>query len=90
MPAKGEGIEWLPAVFFDLKRDLRIDSVVSDLIGVDGSFHLLDIDRFDVTHRLGGLLNRKLCGVFPALWGLGQYFDDLQYSHDNPPFWCVY
>ena len=36
-----------------------------------------------------GLLNCKLCGVFPALWGLGQYFDDLQYSHDNPSFVCL-
>jgi hypothetical protein len=34
-------------------------------------------------HRLGGLLDRLLRGVLPALLGLSQYFNDLQYRHAN-------
>src|SRR5918996_6576731 len=41
------------------------------------------IDRLEAAHRLGGLLDRLLRGVLPALLGLSQYFNDLQYRHAN-------
>src|SRR5919197_1983685 len=67
----------------ELERDLRVDTIVSDPIIVDGRFHLLDVDSLDAAHRLGGLLDRLLRGVLPALFGLSQYFNDLQYRHAN-------
>src|SRR5919109_513337 len=67
----------------ELERNLRVDTIVGDPIVVDGRFHLLDVDSLDAAHRLGGLLDRLLHGVLPALLGLSQYFNDLQYRHAN-------
>src|SRR5919197_1297150 len=67
----------------ELERDLRVDTIVGDSTVVDGRFHLLDVDSLDAAHRLGGLLDRLLRGVLPALLGLSQYFNDLQYRHAN-------
>src|ERR687895_2297981 len=71
------------SVTLELERDLRVDTIVGDSIVVDGRFHLLDVDSLDAAHRLGGLLDRLLRGVLPALLGLSQYFNDLQYRHAN-------
>src|ERR687887_2404310 len=72
----------------DLEGDLRVDSVVGNPIVFDCGLHLLNIDRLDIAHRLGGLLDCTLCGILPALLGLGQYFDDLQCCHGSSSWVC--
>ncbi len=57
----GEGLS-----SFYREGNLDVDPVVGDPIVLDRRLHLLNIDRFDVAHRLGGLLNRELRGRPPS------------------------
>src|SRR5262245_35304578 len=68
-----------------LKRDIGVDTKLDDFLVLDDAFHVLDVNRLDVSDGFHGILDGSLSRVLPAFLGLRQDFDHLVDGHRSHP-----
>lgn len=78
----------LPSVLIvEEEADLGVYPVAGNLAVLDAGIHVLEVNRFDVAHRLRNLRHGFLRGIFEAFVGLCEDFNHLEHGHLDLSFW---